>query len=151
IDYVLSLGAVPVAAMGNSGREEVYYPAALPGVIAVGAIEEDGRRSDFSTMGDHIAISAPGDEIISVGLEGYRASTGTSHAAPFVSATVALMLARSDRAGVTLTAPDCREILQDTAQPGHPNESTSAIGAGQLDAAAALTRTNSVIADRKGG
>ncbi|MDJ0994557.1 MAG: S8 family serine peptidase [Dinoroseobacter sp.] len=151
IDYVLSLGAVPVAAMGNSGREEVYYPAALPGVIAVGAIEEDGRRSDFSTMGDHISISAPGDEIISVGLEGYRASTGTSHAAPFVSATVALMLARSNRAGVALTATDCREILQDTARPGHPNEPTSAIGAGQLDAAAALTRTNSVIADRKGG
>lgn len=151
IDYVLGLGAVPVAAMGNSGRAEVYYPAALPGVIAVGAIDEDGRRSDFSTTGDHITLSAPGADIISVGLQGYRASTGTSHAAPFVTATIALMLARGDRAGITLTAQDCRDILKDSARPGHPDEPHSAIGAGQLDATTALTRTDSVISARKGG
>lgn len=151
IDYVQSLGVVPVAAMGNSGREEVYFPAALSGVIAVGAIDEDGRRSDFSTIGEHIALAAPGTDIISVGLEGYRASTGTSHAAPFVAATVALMLARAGRAGITLTAHDCRNILQDSARPGHPDEPRSAIGAGQLDAAAALTRTDTVISARIGG
>src|SRR5690606_16774976 len=37
IRYALSRGATVVAASGNDGTTEKYYPGALPGVIAVGA------------------------------------------------------------------------------------------------------------------
>ncbi len=140
VNYALNRGVIPVAAMGNSGTDERYYPAALDGVIAVAAVDQDGRRADYSTLGAHCAIAAPGTDIISVGLSGYRFSTGTSHAAPFVSGAVALMLARAARAGVRLDSATCRELLQNSAQPSQ--QERAAVGAGILDVAAALSRTD---------
>jgi len=37
-----------------------YYPAAMPGVMAVGAVQKTGRLSDFSEYGSHISVVAPG-------------------------------------------------------------------------------------------
>lgn len=149
IAYVMNRGVICVAAMGNSGREERFYPAALPGVIAVGSIGEYGHASEFSSTGDHIALSAPGEDVISVGLEGYRSSTGTSHAAPFVSGAVALMLAHAERHGESLTAAECRQILTETARPGHAEALANEIGAGELDVSAALERTRTYFSERK--
>ena len=151
IGYALSKGAVPVAAMGNSGKSERFFPAALDGVIAVGAIDAHGRRASFSTMGDHIALSAPGEDIISTGLTGYRASTGTSHAAPFVAGAVALMLARADAAGLRLNAIQCRDILRRAADPAHPDSRPEETGAGRLNTPRALSLVDQLIAANQGG
>ncbi len=151
IQYVLAKGAVPVAAMGNSGKSERFYPAALDGVIAVGAINEHGRRASFSTMGDHIALSAPGEDVISTGLTGYRASTGTSHAAPFVAGAVALMLARGDAAGLRLNAIQCRDILRRAADPAHPDSRPEETGAGRLNVPRTLSLVDQLIAANQGG
>ncbi len=150
ITYATRRGAICVAAMGNSGREERFYPAALPEVIAVGAIDEAGRATEFSTTGSHVALCAPGENVISVGLKGYRSSTGTSHAAPFVSGTIALMLACARRMEVQLTSDQCRRILIETARPGHAEARPNEIGAGELDAMAALERTQSFLSAWKG-
>lgn len=148
INYALSQGVIPVAAMGNSGIEERYYPAALEGVIAVAAVDNNGRHADYSTQGAHCAIAAPGTDVISVGLSGYRPSTGTSHAAPFVSGAIALMVARATRAGVKLDSATCRELLHRSAQPSE--DDASSVGAGILDVAAALSLTDSFITTRTG-
>lgn len=139
VRYALDRGVILVAAMGNSGKAETYYPAALPGVIAVASVSDDGRRSAFSTSGAHASLSAPGERVVSVGLEGYRESTGTSHAAPFVSAACALLAARARRAGVALTGPQAKAVLEDSARP-LPGSARDEVGAGLLDAAAAVRR-----------
>src|SRR5215510_3975162 len=97
IRYAARFGCVLIAAVGNSGLEEKFYPAALPEVIAVGSVDEQGRRSAFSTYGAHVAICAPGERIISTGRRGYLVSSGTSHAAPFVTGVAALLVSRARR------------------------------------------------------
>ena len=136
VEYAARRGCVLVAAAGNSGERERYFPAASEHVIAVGSVDADGRRSEFSTHGDHIAISAPGEDVISAGRRGYRRSTGTSHAAPFVTGAAALLLARARRRGQPLVAADVRELLTRSA---HTSPSPSdQVGAGVLDIARAL-------------
>jgi hypothetical protein len=117
-------GAVVVAAMGNDRTtgSPVSYPAAIQGVIAVGATDDKDTVAYFSNGGKHIAISAPGVDIWSTaptyaGQTGFRAIkkngkikldkahpfererdfaqwSGTSMSAPHVSAATALLLAR---------------------------------------------------------
>ncbi|MEM6896081.1 MAG: S8 family serine peptidase [Pseudomonadota bacterium] len=149
IAYAQAQGAICVAAMGNSGKEERYFPAVLPGVIAVGAMEATGYRARFSTLGDHVTLCAPGTDVISAGLRGYKPSTGTSHAAPFVSGTVALMLSLADRHGARLSAHTITSILTSTAAPG--KSPTREIGAGCLDAGAALAATRDLLQQKGGG
>lgn len=145
IGYALSRGVIPVAAIGNSGIQERYYPAALDGVIAVGSMSLDGQHSSFSTTGEHIALCAPGENIISAGLKGYRVSTGTSHATPYVSGAAALLLARAKRAGYALSAEQTRDILCETATPGLVTTTRTEIGNGMLNIPAALRRFDQII------
>ena len=58
IEYGLSRGCILIAASGNNGAEARYWPAAFPDVIAVGAVDADGRPAQFSTRGSHVALSA---------------------------------------------------------------------------------------------
>lgn len=53
-------GIVLIAAAGNEGRDQVQYPACYPGVIAVGSVNSDGHRSDFSNYGDWVDVWVPG-------------------------------------------------------------------------------------------
>jgi subtilisin family serine protease len=135
IAYAAAEGCIPVAAMGNSGIEEEYFPAALPECIAVGAMTLSGERADFSTIGRHIALCAPGEDIWSASLGGYADSSGTSHAAPFVAGAAALLAARAARRGHDLTEREAREALCLSARGATPNPET---GWGMLDIPAAL-------------
>jgi subtilisin family serine protease len=92
VAYALDRGCVLIAASGNNGMETAYWPAAFPGVIAVGAVGANGRPTAFSTRGPHVALCAPGDHIRTLGLTGYQEVTGTSFAAPFAAATAALLV-----------------------------------------------------------
>ena len=105
IRRALSRGIIVVAAMGNGypHANGPSYPAALDGVIAVGASTEVDRRAPFSQTGKHILLVAPGSNILSTvptypselaANPGYDAWHGTSMATPFVTATIALMIAR---------------------------------------------------------
>lgn len=142
IAYATAEGCIPVAAMGNSGIEEEYFPAALPECIAVGAAMLSGARVEFSTIGRHIALSAPGENIWSAAMTGYAESSGTSHAAPFVSGAAALLAARAMRAGHDLTGAEAREALCLSASGGDPNPET---GWGMLDMPAALRRLDTIL------
>jgi subtilisin family serine protease len=133
--YAEERRCICVAAMGNSGIEEDYFPAADPRCIAVGSMTLDGRRSDFSTTGRHIALCAPGEHVFSAGLAGYGESSGTSHAAPFVSGAVALLAARARARGHNLSGAEARMALCYSADGDTANPET---GWGMLDIPAAL-------------
>jgi subtilisin family serine protease len=137
VRYALARGCTLVAASGNSGKREEIVPAALPGVIAVGAMGEDGRPAHFSTSGDHVAIAAPGERVVSAGIGGYQAVTGTSFASPFVAAAAALLVSHGRRRSCPVTPDTVRRVLTESARPW-PGAAPLGHGVGTLDAAAAL-------------
>lgn len=137
IRYGLAKGCILVAASGNSGKAERYLPAALPGVIAIGAVDDQGQPTAFSTTGDHVVLCAPGERVPSAGLTGHSLVTGTSFAAPFVSATAALLVSRAARRAYPLDSKTVHRILVNSAQPW-PTPTEAGNGVGILNAHAAL-------------
>lgn len=107
-----------VAAMGNEYEDgnPIEYPAAIPGVLAVGAIGEKRTRARFSNTGTHIGLVAPGESILStVPLRAsdvredteYGSWDGTSFATPIVVGAATYVFARRP----TFTAKEVRELL----------------------------------------
>jgi subtilisin family serine protease len=90
-----STGAVIVAAAGNDGSSSLrIYPAAegAYGLVSVAASRADGRLAGFSNSGNWIDVAAPGEGLTSsVPGGGYGTWSGTSMAAPVVTATAALV------------------------------------------------------------
>jgi subtilisin family serine protease len=137
VQYALLRGCVLVAASGNSGKEETYWPAAYDGVIAVGSVGPDGKPSGFSTRGSRVALCAVGERVATCGLRGYQLATGTSFAAPFVTAAAALLVSRAQRRSYPLVGEDVRRLLVESATPWQSKD-TQGYGAGIVNAVAAL-------------
>ncbi|MCK4260619.1 MAG: S8 family serine peptidase [Halanaerobiales bacterium] len=112
IDYAIVNNVAVVVAMGNSGKNEVEYPAACTGVISVGAVDGRGEIADFSTMGRHISVSAPGVAIYSaIPGESYESWNGTSMATPHVTGAIALLLGEEP----SLTVSEIKTRLESSA------------------------------------
>lgn len=97
LEYAFSKNAIIVAAVGNAGSNQVYYPAAYPGVIAVGSTNSQNTRSSFSNYGTGIDVMAPGEGIVMAGNSSnntYFEASGTSFASAEVAGVAALVLAR---------------------------------------------------------
>jgi subtilisin family serine protease len=126
-------GVVLIAAAGNAGpRSPPLFPAADPHVIAVTATDIDDKLFSGAVRGRHIAVSAPGvDILVPAPNNGYQMTTGTSVATAHVSGIVALLLERNPK----LTPADVRRILIMSAKRlGPANE----FGAGLIDPVKAL-------------
>jgi type VII secretion-associated serine protease mycosin len=94
IAYAQQHNAVVVAAVGNDAAEHVPLPAGLPGVVAVGAVDEYMNLWENSNYGTGVTLTAPGSNIAAADPtepSGYSNASGTSDAAAFVSATAALV------------------------------------------------------------
>lgn len=90
-------GIIVVAAAGNSGENGVDYPAAFDDTISVGAVDNNANKTKNSAVGNEIDVVAPGEEIMVETLLGMNTwVSGTSMAAPHVTAEVGLILAKDE-------------------------------------------------------
>lgn len=129
-------GIVLIAAAGNAGEKSApLFPAADPNVIAVTATDAQDRLFAMSNRGNHIAVCAPGVDLLLPTPGGsYQVSTGTSFAAAHVSGVVALVLERDP----SLAPDSVRRVLLSTARDlGSPGRDRN-FGAGLTDAFGAL-------------
>lgn len=120
-----------VAAAGNFGDDRPVWPAASPGVVAVGALDQDGAAATWSSRGDWVTCSVFGDGVLSVyvvgtedpdlvgeagdpfyGPDPFALHFGTSFAAPQVAGRVAAL---AERDGIGLW--DALDALLATGKP----------------------------------
>lgn len=95
IKYAVSKGVTVVVSAGNEygSIDSLYYcPAHISETICVGAIDSNERKADFSNIGSSLDVVAPGVGIVSCVPGGsYESKSGTSMAAPHISALVAMV------------------------------------------------------------
>ncbi|MBE2315223.1 S8 family serine peptidase [Solirubrobacter sp. CPCC 204708] len=168
VRYARSKNVTLVAASGNTKSSRVGFPAALPGVISVGAVTERGCAAVYSNTGDGLDLVAPGGgrdmavpgqanclpngpdgrPIFQLTFARERKVTsfgypgdyfGTSMATPHVSATAALIIA-SGVLGSKPTPDQIEAHLKATARDLGVPGVDSIYGAGMVDAGAATAR-----------
>lgn len=123
VTYAAQRNVVVVACMMNTNTSSPYYPAALNGLIAVGATNpNDSRAQPFfwgatsgSNYGTHLSVVAPGNYIYGLShTSNINYNTywgGTSQAAPHVAGLASLILSRNKQ----MTAAQVKTLLQSTA------------------------------------
>lgn len=146
-EYAIKKGAFLVAAMGNAGNDQKSYPAAYPGVMAVGATGEEDQPAEFSQYGEWISVSAPGVAIYStfptytVELndygypQDYAAIDGTSQATPIAAGVAALLKAKYPK----LTAAELKQKIETSADRVGGSGFDIHFGHGRINALRALS------------
>jgi subtilisin family serine protease len=93
VERAADRGLVLVAAAGNGGPQAApAYPAAYPQVLAVTALDARLQPARDAAQGDHIDFAAPGVRVWAPGPDGGAYRSGSSYAAPFVTAAAASLL-----------------------------------------------------------
>ena len=145
VNYALARDVIVVAAAGNKAWRGIYYPAALPGVIAVGATAESpaNSRTFFSATGPELDLVAPGTDIWShaVGSGAWAWWSGTSFSAPIVSGVCALL--RS--ADPAITFAEVIDILRESANDLGPIGWDQEFGWGIVDADEAVMQASGAV------
>lgn len=152
VAYAASKDILLVASAGNDqenplGTGVTHYPAAYPNVLAVAATDPNSLITRFSSNGDYVDVSAPGDQILSTwdtrvpgiiangqNVPGYRFLSGTSMATPIVSGLAALIRDRRP----DLTAAETEAIITSTASDVGAGGRDPIFGAGIINADAAV-------------
>jgi len=133
-------GALVVAAAGNNGKDQPFYPAAYDHVLAVGASQQTNERASFSNFGFWVDLLAPGQTINSTLDEGaYGLNTGTSMSTPIVAGVAGLVKAQYPQLTGLQIAERIKSTTTDISQVGNNGAYEDKIGTGLLNAEAAVS------------
>jgi len=164
VSFALAHNVVLVAPAGDNGAgtNSVNYPAAYPGVIAVGATARDGQLALFTSTRSYVALTAPGagdtpdvpvpggtvtDPAAGIAVAdpdgGYEALASTDMSSALTAGVAALIRSRYPR----LTVAEVTQALRRgaTAPPGG-GPAAPGSGHGELNAAAALSAAAAIAA-----
>jgi hypothetical protein len=139
MQYAVAKKVVVVAAGGNnyeSGNLPVY-PGAYPEALAVGAVDSNLQRANFSNTGSYLDVAAPGANVNvlwGTGSSTYGMASGTSFASPYAAAAAALVIARNP----SLSATSVMDVLKSTASDLGPAGADTWYGKGLINPHAAL-------------
>jgi subtilisin family serine protease len=156
VQAAINANIVIVAASGDESLSTVDYPGAYPGVVAVGAVDQNGSIWSSSNTGPQVTLVAPGVSVPTEDNFGDAATTdGTSASTAYVSATVALIRA----AHPSWTAGQVIRDLISTADPASgqsAGQHSDQYGYGIVDPlkalqAAAPTQTSNPLLGSAGG
>ncbi|MFD6887012.1 type VII secretion-associated serine protease mycosin [Streptomyces sp. NPDC059957] len=140
VEKAVEANVVVVASAGNdglTGKKRATYPAAFPGVLAVGSSDRNNERAAFSQPGTFVGIAAPGVDMVStVPGFGQCVDNGTSFSAPYVAGVAALLRAKHPE----WTAQEVIWQLQNTAERS-VNGHDDFVGWGVVDPVRALTQS----------
>lgn len=130
IRFAYQNDVIMIASSGNSGIDELHFPAGLSETIAVGASNENDLRAPFSNYGSYLDLVAPGSGIYTTLLNNhYGEVSGTSASAPFVTAAVALLLSLEPESSNEVVR---QRLLQNVKDVG-PSQWDFEYGAGRLE------------------
>lgn len=138
VERAVEAGKVVVASAGNSGTQELNYPASYDGVISVGAVNASQNIAYFSNHNAQVDICAPGAQVYTTGMDGggYTTGSGTSYASPIVAGAAAVVKQRNE----SLDAGQIEAILEETAEDKGDPGRDEYYGAGLLKLDQAVAR-----------
>ena len=143
-------GVTFIAAAGNESSDDYSEPSDIKEVISVCNCNDKRYMALSSNFGLAKDITAPGERIVStVPNNGYKIYSGTSMAAPAVSAVSALILDVNPK----LDPAQVRNIICGSADPGIGSGAPSyyrekSIGYGMLNAARAVEEAKKPVTDK---
>ncbi len=131
LEAVQAKGIPVVAAAGNGGaRSKPLYPAAYDTTFAVTAVTPKLDIFRRATRGAHVDVAAPGVEVVVAGQKGTTRKTGTSFAAPFVAASLAILRDADPQKPLPALYDEITRRTRDLGKPGRD----PVFGWGLLDA-----------------
>jgi subtilisin family serine protease len=137
VRYAIDRDVVVVSGVGaDPDSAEPAFPAAIPGVVAVTAVDRNGQVWPQAERGPHVVLAAPGVGILVAASDGtYWTGDDTAFAAAWVAGTVALIrAAHSD-----WTSGQAIQMLIDTARLESGAERFDDVGFGIVDPLRSLT------------
>jgi subtilisin family serine protease len=138
VSYAVAHDVVLVAPAGDNGANSgtVNYPAAYPGVLAVGATTRDGQLAPFTNTGSYVALTAPGTALTVAAPDGgYSTLSSTDMSAALAAGVAALIRSRFP----ALTAAQVVQAMERGTGTRPGSRPAAGTGHGALDAAGGLT------------
>jgi len=124
LQHAAAQGKLLVAAVGNAGSAQTAFPAYLPWVIGVGAVDQAGQRLPRSNYGDGLFISAPGVNLWTtlVGSDYANWFNGSSAATALTSGVLALLVAETPQRIMQAQVVELLTRSQETGTAGWDEE-----------------------------
>jgi thermitase len=99
VTYAWQRNSLVVAASGNADSNKLFFPSGANHALGVAAVDSNNNKASFSNYGFGVDVAAPGVSILSTvpvypvkqGVRNYAYYSGTSMAAPYVSALAGLV------------------------------------------------------------
>jgi subtilisin family serine protease len=142
VDYAWNHNVVIVASAGNNADDLPRYPAACDHVLGVSATAADDSLARFSSYGNHVTLSAPGDGIWTTQRDPanpYGAWRGTSFSSPIVAAVSALIASENPALANSRIVSILKQTADDLGNGGYD----PLFGYGRVNALRALSAASS--------